>query len=109
MKNIFEINKAILRQINLWTWLASVLPLAALAGLWFAWVFGSNSIMNLIMVVGGTAMFSTAVVWWWWALKVMRHLLSNWERAETGIGSISQDIKEIRVMVRDVIQPERDK
>jgi high-affinity Fe2+/Pb2+ permease len=109
MKNIFEINKAILRQINLWTWMASVLPLSALAGLWFAWVFGSKSLLNIVMVVGGTTMFITAVLWWWWALRVMRQLLSNWERAETGIQCISGDIKEIRSLVKEVIEVERDK
>jgi hypothetical protein len=109
MENILKINKAILRQINLWAWLASVLPLAALAGLWFAWAFGSHSIINIVMIVGGSTMFTTAVIWWWWAIKVMRHLLSNWERAEIGIRDISVDIKEIRGMVQEVIDPAKDK
>ena len=109
MENILKINKAILRQINLWVWLASVLPLAALAGLWFTWAFGSHSMLNIVMVVGGSTMFTTAVIWWWWAIKVMRHLLSNWERAEIGIRGISVDIKEIRGMVQEVIDPVEDK
>jgi hypothetical protein len=54
-------------------------------------------------------MFTTAVIWWWWAIKVMRHLLSNWERAEIGIRDISVDIKEIRGMVQEVIDPAKDK
>ena len=102
-------NKKILRQINLWTWLASILPLAALAGLWFSWAFGSHSVLNIVMVVGGTTMFTAAVVWWWWALKVMQLLLSHWERAASGIQDISGSIKEIRSIVGEAIPPTRDK
>jgi hypothetical protein len=109
MNNILKINKAILKQINLWAWLASVLPLAALAGLWFAWAFGSHSLLNTVMVVGGATMFTTAVVWWWWAIRVMRHLLGNWERAEIGIKYISSDIREIHGMVKEIIDPNKDK
>lgn len=109
MGRILNLNTKILRQINLWSWLASILPLTALAGLWFAWAFGSHSVLNIIMVIGGVSMFAVAVVWWWWAIHVMRYLLSHWENADVGIQGISQDIKEIRVLVEEVLPPPRDK
>jgi hypothetical protein len=108
-KNNLIQNTKILRQINLWTWLASILPLAALAGLWFSWSFGSHSLLNIIMIVGGTTMFTAAVVWWWWALKVMKTLLSHWDRAALGIEDISGSVKEIRSIVREVIPSPSDK
>jgi hypothetical protein len=61
------------------------------------------------MVAGGSTMFTTAVIWWWWAIRVMRHILANWERAEIGIRHISNDIQEIRGMVKEVIEPNKDK
>lgn len=102
-------NGKILKQINLWAWLASVLPLAALAGLFFAWSFGSHSVLNIIMIVGGTAMFTTAVIWWWWAIKVMRQLLAHWEKTASGVEGISEDVKEIRLIVKEVITSSDDK
>lgn len=109
MERIYEINQKILRQISIWAWLACILPLTAMAGLWFAWAFGSHSILNVIMIVGGISMFSVAVVWWWWALGVMKHLLSHWEKADVGIQGISKDVKEIRLMVKEVFPVIDDK
>lgn len=109
MERIGETNLKILRQINLWAWLACVLPLTALSGLWFSWSYGSQTILNIIMVVGGTTMFVIAVVWWWWALNVMKHLLSHWELAGNGIKEISVQVKEIKTIVKEVIPPNLDK
>lgn len=109
MRTVFDINKKIIRQINLWIWLACILPLTAMVGLWFAWAFGSHSTLNILMIAGGTSMFFIAVAWWWWAIRVMRHLLYHWNKANDGIQDISRTIKEIRIIVNELFLEPDDK
>ena len=109
MDNLLEINKTILRQLKIWVYLVSILALAALAGLWVAWAHGSHSILNIVMVAGSATMFTTAALWWWWSIKIMRYILRSWEQDEVSIRDISLDIKQVRELVQEAINPVEDK
>ena len=98
-----------LRQIKLWAWAAAVLPLTALAGIFFIWAVGPKSWFGWAMITGETIMFGIAVVWWWWAMYTMRQLVKHWERTRENVTAVLDDVVAIKNIVRDVIADNLDK
>jgi protein-S-isoprenylcysteine O-methyltransferase Ste14 len=98
-----------LRQIKLWAWAAAVLPLTALAGIFFIWTFAPNNWYGWAMVTGETIMFAIAVIWWWWAMYTMRQLVKHWERTRENVTAVLDDVVEIKNIVREVIADKLDK
>lgn len=98
-----------LHEIRLWAWTAAVLPLAALAGLFFIWAFGTHGMYNVAMVIGSTTMFTTAVVWWWWALRAISTLLKHWDETNSNVRGVVVDVRAIRSLVRELLASESDK
>ena len=96
-----------LNQIRLWAWAAAVLPVTALAGIFFVWSFGINTWVSIAMIVGETLMFSIAVAWWWWAMYVMRNLVQHWDDTREKVGVVLQDVKEIRSIVVEVLKEDK--
>jgi hypothetical protein len=86
-----------------------VLPITALAGIFFIWTFGTNSVFNVAMVVGETTMFSVAVIWWWWAIYVINKLVRQWDMTRGRVGEVLLEVREIKDIVKDVIPPISDK
>lgn len=95
-----------IKEIKIWAWLAAVLPLSALAGTFFIWVFGTNSLFRVAMVIGETTMFTVAVIWWWWAIYVIRRLVDQWDTTRGRVVEVLQDVKEIKDIIK---QPMCDK
>jgi hypothetical protein len=98
-----------LRQIKLWAWAAAVLPLTALAGIFFIWAFAPNNWYGWAMVTGETIMFAIAVIWWWWAMYTMSQLIKHWERTRENVTAVLDDVVEIKNIVREVIADKLDK
>lgn len=110
MKTEFEnFRNTTIRQIRIWAWIAAVLPLTSLAGLFFIWTFGSDTILSKAMVVGETAMFGVAVIWWWWAIFVINKLVRQWEITRSNVSDVLLELKTIKGIVQDVIPAENDK
>lgn len=101
-------NKTI-KEIRLWAWAAAVLPITALSGIFFIWVFGSDTIFKRAMVVGETTMFGVAVVWWWWAIYVINRIIRHWDNTRAQMSEVLDEIKEVRTIVTDVIRNNSDK
>jgi hypothetical protein len=98
LKN-FGIKK--IREIKLWAWAAAVLPIVALAGIFFIWVFGTEEMLNISMIIGSTTMFAVAVIWWWWAIHAIYKLIILWNRADETMQEVKVDIKEIKYSIRE--------
>jgi hypothetical protein len=92
----------IITEIRLWAWAAAVLPISALAGLFFIYWFGTKDWLSISMVVGETVMFSVAVVWWWWALYTMRRLIRQWDETKHQVKEVSTDIKDIKGIIEEI-------
>lgn len=90
-----------IREIRVWTWLAAVLPLSALACTFFIWVFGTDSLFRIAMIIGETTMFGVAVIWWWWAIYVIRRLVDQWDTTRNDVGEVLVELKEIKTMVKE--------
>lgn len=99
-----------IRQIRLWAWLAAVLPIVALAGVFFAWRFSDGTILGYLMITGETMMFSIAVIWWWWAMYTMRNLVRQWDETRDRVKEVLTEVKDMKTIVSDVFKPiEEDK
>lgn len=91
-----------IQEIKIWAWIAVVLPITALAGLFFLWAFGWYDYYSEAMVIGATTMFGFAVIWWWWTIhKIaqMTELLSNtinkFDDVKSDLKHLRQDIKNL--------------
>jgi protein-S-isoprenylcysteine O-methyltransferase Ste14 len=109
MKPITNFKDKTLKQIRLWSWAAAVLPITALAGIFFVWAFGTSSWWSWAMITGETVMFAIAAVWWWWAMYTMRQLVKHWDNTRNNVTEVLKDVVEIKNIVKDVISAERDK
>lgn len=101
--------KKTISQIRLWAWAAAVLPITALAGLFFAWRFFDGTVLGYVMITGETIMFSIAVIWWWWAMYVLRNLVKHWDETKSKVNDVLSDIKEMKSLVVDVLKEDEDK
>lgn len=101
--------KKTLRQIRIWAWLAAVLPITALSGIFFIWTYGTRTWFDIAVITGETTMFGVAVIWWWWAIYVINKLVYQWEVTRTRVDEVLTDVKEIKGIVRDVIPQDSDK
>lgn len=91
-----------LHEIRLWAWAAAVLPMTSLAGLFFIWVFGTESYWAAAMIMGATTMFCLAIIWWWWAIYTIRNVIVNWARTNEDLINVTQDVQEIKTAVIDL-------
>lgn len=96
-----------IRQIRIWAWVATVLPITALAGLFFIWRFAPETMLGYTFVTGEIIMFGIAVVWWWWAMYTMRNLVRHWDETKEKVSEVSSDVKEIRSVILETLT--RDK
>ena len=96
-----------IRQIRIWAWAATVLPITALAGLFFVWRFAPETFLGYAFVIGEIIIFGVAVVWWWWAMYTMRNLVRHWDETRDRVKEVSTDVKEIRSVILETLS--RDK
>ena len=95
-----------INQIRLWAWAAAVLPISALAGIFFVWKFFDGSILGWALTIGEITMFIVAVTWWWWAMYVMRNLVKHWDETRESVKEVLNDVKDMRKIVIEVLKPE---
>lgn len=91
-----------IKQIRLWAWAAAVLPVTALAGIFFTWRFFDNTVFGYAMIIGETVMFSVAVAWWWWAMYILRNLVKHWDETRENVKDVLTDVKSIRSIITDL-------
>ena len=96
-----------IRQIRIWAWLAAVLPITALAGLFFIWRFSPSTFLDYAFVTGETIMFSIAVIWWWWAMYTMRNLVKQWDKTKTDVKDVLTDVKDIKSVIMDTLSKDK--
>lgn len=99
-------NKA-LTEIKLWVWLAAILPITGLSGVFFLWIFGCNNLINILMVVGSTTMFGFAAVWWWWIIYTIARILKQEKTAMETLSNTVTGIREIRSLVKETFKKDK--
>ena len=96
-----------INQIRLWAWAAAILPITALAGIFFIWTFGTSTLFTWTMIIGETLMFSAAVAWWWWAMYILRNLVNHWDETKDKVYEVLNDVKDIKGIVVEVIKEDK--
>lgn len=107
MENINNFKTKTIKQIRLWAWTAAVLPITALAGIFFVWRFGTDNLLSVSMIVGETTMFLFAVIWWWWAMYILRNLVKQWDETKERVHDVLTDIKDIKSIVIEVLKEDK--
>jgi len=102
-----DFKNSTIRQIRIWAWLAAVLPITSLAGLFFIWRFAPASFLEYAFVTGETAMFAVAVAWWWWAMHTMRNLVRHWDETKQDVKEVVTDIKEVKSIVIETLSNDK--
>lgn len=98
-----------LREIRWWAWAAAVMPLSALAALFFIWAYGTDTMYRLAMVAGSSTMFTVAVIWWWWALRAISTLVKHWDETRNNVEGTLHHVREIRGIVQELSRKKSDK
>lgn len=107
MKKFNDFKTQTIKQIRLWAWAAAVLPITALAGIFFVWMFFDKTVFGYALIAGETIMFLIAVIWWWWAIYVLRNLVNHWDETRQNVKSVLTDVQSIRSIISDLVS--RDK
>lgn len=109
MKTFNNFKNNTLKAIRIWAWLATVLPMTAIAGIFSIWVFGTKELFDWAIIVGQTIMFTVAVIWWWWAIFVIRKLVQQWEYARLNVSEVLDELRTVRSIFRETFEPPADK
>lgn len=91
-----------LQEIKLWAWAATVLPITGLSGIFFVWAFGTSTLFDRCMTIGGTAMFSLGVSWWWWAIYTIARVIKNQDHVITEVTEVSTEIRNVKSSIHTV-------
>ena len=106
MKTINDFKTNTIKQIRIWAWAAAVLPITALAGIFFVWRFFDGTTLGIAMIIGETTMFAIAVTWWWWAMYILRNLVNHWDETREKVRDVLVEVKDIKNVVIDVLKPD---
>lgn len=101
MRVIRDFSERALDHIKVWTWAAAVLPITALAGIFFIWAFGSKSLFELAITTGATIMFAVAAVWWWWIIWIVSKIIRKDRKVAEDLKNTTEDIKNIKHLFRE--------
>ena len=92
-------HKKALKDIKLWAWAATVLPIVAIAAIVFAYLIGFESWIQIILVIISTILFGTAVVWWWWALHTIAGITGILANALKKFEKVEDEVTELRTEI----------
>ena len=96
-----------IKQIRMWAWAAVILPITALAGLFFVWAVTPSNCLDYAFIAGATIMFGVAVSWWWWAIYTIRNLVKQWDVTREKVVEVSKDIKEIKGVIIETLSDDK--
>ena len=85
-----------LKEIKLWAWAATVLPIVALSGMFFIEFIGLDDTKRIILTIGATLIFATSVVWWWWALYTISKITHFLGESTEKFVEVKEEIKAIK-------------
>lgn len=97
-----EFHKRALSQISIWAWAATVLPIVALAGLFFLEFIGLRSYYHVSLTIGATLMFALSVVWWWWALYTIAKVTDTLGQTSEKLDTVVDEVVEIKKEVSEI-------
>lgn len=109
MKLTDVFSRIVNNQLIIWIAAAVILPISALAGMFFVWAFGTQDLINISMIVGATSMFVIAVIWWWWVMGIVIKLTHHYQNSSLTIYGTLLNIKEIKDILNLVVNDDKPK
>ena len=97
-----EFHKRALSQISIWAWAATVLPIVALAGLFFLEFIGLRSYYHVSLTIGATLAFAISVVWWWWALYTIAKVTDTLGQTSKKLDTVVDEVVDIKKEVSKI-------
>lgn len=92
-------NKKIIRELQIWTWLAIILPAIAIFGSVTLWALGLTTQMGMYIVVSSSVIVSFAIIWWWWVLSIVGNVLRSWSVTQQRIQDLISDVHEVKELM----------
>lgn len=94
-----DFHKKALKEIKIWAWAATVLPMIAIAGIILTYLIGFSSWLQILIVTVSSVLFGIAVIWWWWALHtiagitgILFNALGRFEKVEQEVVNLRTEI-----------------
>ena len=92
------------KEIKLWAWAATVLPITGLAGIFFIWVLGIDSLFRLAITAGATVMFGVSVFWWWWVMWTVAKIIKKERNVVKELKDTTISIKDLKSLIGENIK-----
>ena len=99
MQDKKEYSDTKLKEIKLWAWAATVLPITGLAGMFFIWILGFDNWFSTLITIGATTMFGVAVFWWWWVMWTVAKIIKKEKNVVKELKATSSSIKELKAVI----------
>ena len=97
MKNF---HKKALKEIKWWAWAATVLPPTGLVTLFLIYFIGTETLYDLAIIIGVSALFMVSVIWWWWTLYTIASVTGILGQTVDKIEKVDNELKEIKDEVK---------
>ena len=94
-----DFHKKALKEIKLWAWAATVLPMIAIAGIILTYLIGFNSWLEILIVTVSSVLFGIAVIWGWWALHTIAGITGILANAFGRFEKVEQEVQSLRTEI----------
>ncbi len=84
------------KQINIWVWLARILPIVYLIGSVVIYTIGTDTATNILITITLTILSAFAIGWWWWAMDTIRHLMGMFDKNLKRYEEIADELSDVR-------------
>lgn len=91
-------------EIKIWLIIAITAPMTTLALVFFSWIFGNETLKEIIMVAGSSIMLAVSVFWWIWVMHSLTSLINLWKNTEENVSDVKIGIKEIKEVVSQIFK-----
>lgn len=91
-----DFHKKSLKDISLWAWAASTLPVVGLFCIILFHFYAPQNAFDLVILSIGTVLFFVSVVWWWWVMYTIAQLTSLFGKTSEEFAEVKKEVKEIK-------------
>lgn len=95
----FRDERKTIKELQIWTWIAILLPSCAIFGTVILWSLGLTSQVGMFVVMACSLILFATAGWWWWALSVVGQLLRSWSSTQENIKALIEEVQEVRELI----------
>jgi len=87
--------------ISIWQWIARVVPIVYLVVSLALHFIGTESLKDILAVIGLSIVSLFAIIWWWWAMDTMTSIVKMFDTNTKRYDDISKEIKAVKKELSD--------